>query len=383
MASEVQVPTLRQVQGQLNQATTAMVAICGSGSSNSSESCSEDSGSEGCSSEGLGLSEGVGVEALPRDFVEKMTTLMGKPDNVRFMKGSYGFTSFTFDKPMEQTNKRNLAVLAHGIGARQDLTYPEQVIQTKLVEQGYTVIAYSYYGHGWSYASSEINPGGAGCLCGGAQYDQSIFCQQVKELVCHLLEPSEPIDLWIGHSTGGLLGPVVAESGTWPIRKFALISPAFWAKKATIAKNTDALHPVSTHLVSNSSLLMNLVVEEYSKLIEHAAAKETVARRLEIHPQLAEAILAINQCFLRGDLLPKHRECWQRLLKGCDAPKTLLLWGDHDVVVPFECAQEVVSWNPARVTLQPMVNFGHESIAEGPVAIASKIVSFFPKPGAE
>jgi len=31
---------------------------------------------------------------------------------------------------------------------------------------------------------------------------------------------------------------------------------------------------------------------------EHAAAKETVARRLEIHPQLAEAILAINQCFL-------------------------------------------------------------------------------------
>lgn len=347
-------------------------------------------------------------DELPANFVAKLTELVGCACEQRLLRGRYGVTAFDFSEPPllpsvgdvagAAKRTRHVAVLSHGIGTRKDITFGGH-FRRHLVEAGYSVLAYSFHGHGWSYAGDEVAPVGSCCGCTQARYDKDIMITQLKELLDHVLDPGEPVDLWVGHSTGCLVGVLAAAEGAWPIRRFALISPAFWAVKPAIAQVVDHLHPVSTALVTNSDMLLKLVEQEYLKNADNAfghdghtyffpekleEAKEGIKEKFRLHPQAAKAILAINMTFLRGDLLPKHREVWKEFLQkgGAHAPQTLLVWGDHDIVVPFKHAQEVVSWNPDRVHLTPLENRGHESTAEDPDGILKAIVDYFGVPGA-
>merc|ERR1719469_633033 len=102
-----------------------------------------------------------------------------------------------------------------------------------------------------------------------------------------------------------------------------------------------------------------------------------ITRMFELHPQVAKAVLAVNMHFLRMDLLPSHRQEAEDMMKSDTAPEILLLWGDHDVVVPYEHAAEFVQWNADRVTLTPLVEMGHESLLEDPAKVAEALLEHF------
>lgn len=352
----------------------------------------------------------VGVEELPEAFVAKLTALHGDAAQGRLLSGRYGVTSYELLEPTsalvagagsmilpcagpQPLHHRKVAVLAHGLGTSREFAYGSEFRQV-LLAAGYTLLLYNFYGHGWSYASATVAPPQRCCRCVRVEHGVEICLTQVRELLAHVLEPGEEVDLWVGHSLGGLIGVLAAEQKVWKINNMALISPAFWAVKGALTKVIEGLHPFSTMLTS-STCLLSLVEGEYEQNNDRAFARDgaaylfpelhkqaTVAnkRKFQLYPQLSQAILGLTMGLLRGDLLPKHRAAWQSLMQGEEAPTVLLLWGELDVVVPFKHAQEPLAWNPERMHLCPLEGLGHESCCEAPARVAQAIVDFFATP---
>jgi pimeloyl-ACP methyl ester carboxylesterase len=253
-----------------------------------------------------------------------------------------------------------------------------------LLAAGFRVLRYDFLGHGWSYAV-------------GAKYDADMFMTQLDELCDFLLEPDEHIDLFVGHSTGGVLGVLAAMSGKRLIDDLALISPAFWADKPLTGQIADMLPSVMSWLIrtfSGLSCLPEIAYEDnndaafahdgstYFYPKKHDAGETRIENMFDLHPQIAVAITDTNGFFLRDDLLDVWRGKFEELVKDSTKPPVHLLWGDHDIVVPFKHSEDVLAWGAAssygvvsdRVTLTALKQMGHESPSECPVCIAKKIL---------
>jgi pimeloyl-ACP methyl ester carboxylesterase len=332
--------------------------------------------------------EEVGVDELPKDFLTSVTTMFGHPCKQRLLRGKYGITAFQILEPKTPAGtKRKVCVFSHGLGqCWGDFDVP--LLQT-LVAGGYTVLGYSFYGHGWSYAGDEVMGVGGSC-CGGpmVEYGSVVHLQQVKELLTHVMEPVEPVDCWVGHSTGGVIGVYVAAAEIWKIRTFAGISAAFWAEKPCLSKQIEKCKCL-IGLVTRSAALLKAGEGDYlanndvafgKKDGKHLfpekvkASADQIVNNFKYHPQLVKAIATISFTFLRANQMHEHRELFHQLVKRPDGPeKILLLWGTQDTVVPYEHAHEVVAWDPKRVKLvSPLL--GHESIGEDPTGVAQTIV---------
>ncbi len=102
-------------------------------------------------------------------------------------------------------------------------------ISDALVQAGYSVLKYDYYGHGYSkYGGEEVI----------FSYDLDMFTDQLEDLLSFVeKEDGKETYAIVGHSTGGLL--CVAANQRWSkdgamrgiAPKLVLVSPAFYAKK--------------------------------------------------------------------------------------------------------------------------------------------------------
>jgi len=359
-------------------------------------------------SEDTALVAEVGIEELPESFVTKLTDLRGFAATGNLLRGRYGVTSYELleppkaeakaqsplmacaGNPRNQPPRRKVAVLSHGLGTNREFAYGAE-FRHVLLNAGYTVLLYNFYGHGWSYGYQTVIPEQRCCRCARPDYGVEVCLEQVRELLTHVMEPGEAVDLWVGHSTGGVIGVLAAEQRVWKINNLALISPAFWAEKPALASLAEVFHPFSTMLLS-STCLLNIVASEYKQNNDrafghdgkahvypelHQQAEETNEQKFKEHPQIAQAILGLNMNLLRGELLPKHRAAFEALVQREDAPTVLLVWGELDIVVPFKYAQDAVAWNPDRIHLRPMEGLGHESCREDPARVAQAIVDFY------
>lgn len=331
--------------------------------------------------------EEVGVDALPGDTVAALTELFGDGCGQRLLRGTYGITAFEVLGVQPDAADRRVCVFGHGMGQNYgswDIPFLKPFVQA-----GYTVIAYSYYGHGWSFAGGTVMGRTGGCLCGPVpDYGKEIHLRQVEELLDHVMREDEPIDLWVGHSTGGIVGVLVAEELRY-IRTFALVSPAFWGIKPCIlqleryscVRRMTMNSPLigfgcRTAVLQNNDLAFG--IDDDGKYIypeEHEEAAGKIQRIFEHNAQAAKAIAALSACFLRSEQFPEYRERLKTLLSDphrCPQ-KMLLVWGTRDVVVPYNEAQKVVAMNPDVVQLESP-NMGHESLCEDPELIANTIV---------
>lgn len=332
--------------------------------------------------------EEVAVTALPAEQVaavgkmyEVIPPVFSSKPPGKFLRGKHGITHFHLQMPKAGTQRSRIAVLSHGIGT--DMSVFHGPICDNLVRSGFRVLCYDFLGHGWSYSNDTW-----------MKYDEDIMCTQLSELLDHILAPGEPVDLWVGHSTGCLVGVLNALSTTHPIRALALISPAFWANKPFIAKVADKIPNFMHGLVSSVGPLKKLPQDGYLENNDsafgkngnkylypeaHSTARSNIMKKFELHPQLIGGILGIASFFLREDLISKFREPFKKLLQmeGNAAPRVCLLWGKYDIVVPFKHAQEdVMTWAlPGRVSLVEL-EAGHESPAEVPDVIAREIINF-------
>mmetsp|Transcript_139558 Transcript_139558/g.389257 ORF Transcript_139558/g.389257 Transcript_139558/m.389257 type:complete len:343 (+) Transcript_139558:81-1109(+) len=322
------------------------------------------------------------VEGTPAPHAAQVRALFGEPSG-KFLKGTHGITHF-----VEEGNGSKLAVLAHGLGTNWR-AYRSCV--DAFQEAGFRVVRYSYYGHGWSYMNPGVIP------------DLSVLLLQLKQLLDHLLEPGEPLDLFVGHSTGGVLGVKAATNIGRRVLRLALVSPAFWKNAPCAAKLADSFPSLirwiasfQVGLIENTYLKNNDVAFAHEKddttgqtryLYPEAyeAAKESIDRKWDLHPQINDAVAGRSTTVLRDDMLREERSTFKSLLskQGPEIPVIGLFWGTYDVVVDFGHSNEVVSWPGGdAVTLVPLTGMGHESLFEDGPRVAMEIAKWASNGGA-
>jgi len=332
----------------------------------------------------------VSLDSLPADEVKALgecykalpKRYSSKPPG-RFLRGKHGVTHFHLQEPKSSGGQKpRIAVLSHGIGTSMEVF--EGPIVKELLQAGFRVLGYDFLAHGWSRADNKW-----------LHYEKDVFLDQINELLDHVLAPGEPVDLWVGHSTGGILGVLVAMSNkAHPIRDLALISPAFWANKPAIARLADKIPNFMHGLVSSVGPLKKLPQDAYLENndeafgkdhtgylypAEHLKSKQQIERIFAIHPQSIGGIMGVASYFLREDLITQWRVTFKELAQSKEqaAPRVCLLWGKYDVVVPFEHASEVMGWASSsnRFSLVELTA-GHEAPAEVPTILAQEILKF-------
>lgn len=318
----------------------------------------------------------VEKSALPSEFAEALTKLYGEPKGL-FLDCADGVMNFQDDGP--RTGK--VVVCSHGIGTKMGIF--DGPIHDELVNAGFRVISYSFYGHAWSYAKAEL------------RYDKEMFLSQAKTLLDHLLKPEESVHMWIGHSTGGVVGALAANNGIGRrIERLALISPAFYANKPAIARLADKIPNVMAKL---GRAVPTLISDGYIENADVAFAKEggkhlfperqrqaveEYKHMFSLQPQVCQAIMGVSMGFLRSDLLPAWRQELKTVMEQADGPQLCLIWGTLDIVVPFDKTPELLKMNETRTTMKELPKLGHESPLEDPLLVANACVEFATAPGA-
>jgi len=347
----------------------------------------------------------VGTDVLPAHALWRLQRIWGdfRP-GWRLLSGTGGITCFQLSTPQEAPTTgatRKVAVVAHGVGLH--MSGAEDPLVAGLLAEGYTVLTYSFYGHGWSYAGPEVLPPPRCCRCKVPNYDRDVFVTQVKELLAFAI-PGEVVELWIGHAAGGAVGLWTAIEGAWTIKNMALISPTCCTSKELgqgslpqcLEYNLPFFHyGVKQQYLKRSQMSFASVdgVERgsccgskdggtYLFQEKHDAFIVEFKRYFELHPQIHEAVAAIGHTFTSEQELAALRAAWKELAQQPSCPTMLLLWGDHDIVEPYTKAGEIASWGarasgPARITLETLQGLGHFSILEDPQRVATAIVDFF------
>jgi alpha-beta hydrolase superfamily lysophospholipase len=142
----------------------------------------------------------------------------------KFLKDRHGFTHYRLDG----SGQGPMVVLCHGLGTSMEAF---EKISEDLVNSGYSVLKYDYYGHGYSkYGGKHLF----------FAYNSDMFVDQLDDLLDHIEkeEGAKPAAI-CGHSTGGIV--CVAANDRWSkegskrgiVPKLILISPAFYAKKVS------------------------------------------------------------------------------------------------------------------------------------------------------
>lgn len=310
----------------------------------------------------------------------------------KFLKDRHGFTHYC----LNCSGQGPLIVLCHGLGTSMEAF---EKISENLVNSGYSVLKYDYYGHGYSKHGGN-SPFFA--------YDLNMFVDQLDDLLDHIEkeEGVKPAAI-CGHSTGGIVG--VAANDRWSkegnkrsiVPKLILVAPAFYAKKPIVARIADSIPGTFTQLMKTLPFARVLIGDAYMENGELAFAKDPESKTTiyaaeeqkkkdrdlvlfgkvkgkEKHPFLSEAILNINFHILRGDLLEGHRELLKNVLKKTKS-EILWIWGNLDFTVPFEDnIKEVKNLEQNFDNLEVSVEdrLGHESPYENPKIISDACVSF-------
>lgn len=320
------------------------------------------------------------MEAIPEAHMAALRELYGSPEGT-FHRGRDAVTYYHLEEP-QKLRQSKIAVLANGLG---NSTKVYDGFRRGLLAAGFRVLRYDYPCHGWSYAAEDV------CL------DKDCLLNQLEEVLGQVLGPNEPVDLFVGFSTGGLLGVLAACALERPIVRLALISPAFWKQAPVIVKVADRLPSLLLWLSKFKSLRLvedgylencdNAFAHEGKKYFfadKHETARQDIIRMFEKHPSAKRGIAQLLVNVLRLDLLEEAIPQFQWLIKQREEshPSIGLFWGSHDMVVETKHSQAVLGWPGAdrSVRFFELKGLGHESPLEDPEYIVRQILLFVGHP---
>lgn len=319
-----------------------------------------------------------------------------KPDG-KFVKDRHGFTHYSLegvDLDSDSDSAKKMVVLCHGLGTSMK-TY--NAMAEDLVQAGFSVLKYDYYGHGYSKYNGGLF----------FNYDPEMFVDQLEDLVDYIEKEEGVKPLAVcGHSTGGIVAVAVnrrwceAGSERSVVPKLVLFNPAFYADKPFVARIADRFPRTLTFIMKKLPFARGLIADSYLEAVDTAYAKDPVTKeyiypeayekkktRDEIllgkvgntkHPFLAPAIFSINCNTLRNDLLPGLQNMFVETLQKSES-EILWLWGKLDTTVPYkENIAEVTKWEKdyGNFELKGLDRIGHESPYEDSKLLASLTVSF-------
>jgi len=333
------------------------------------------------------------------DELEALQSTWGSAPLGQFLKDRHGFTHYVVDECSAGTKSKGVVVLAHGLGTSLR-AYDDAVDEFN--KAGYTVLRYDFYNHGYSkYHVSGKDK--------WISYSIDVFIDQVEDLILHVCNDStKNVVCYIGHSTGGLIGP--AANLRWSLEgsrrsmipNLVLLAPALYAKKPFIAKIADAIPGVLTGLMRHMSPARSIIYNAYLEAGEIAFGHDDEGKTIHAneehmkniqdyklfgktkgvreHPFIASGLLGINCHTLRGDILPKHRKMFVESFKAMKGTSKILhLWGNRDKTVPFkEHVDEVRAWEKEHdlLTLKILPDLGHELLFEDCRKCAIEAISF-------
>jgi len=166
-------------------------------------------------------------EVFTKDELDTLATCYNedKPRG-KLLQESHGVTHYLVTGTENGPSAKGLVVTCHGIGTS---SYAFDEFAQELVNAGYSVLCYDYYGHGYSKYGGDMF----------VDYDRDLFVDQLEDLLVFVeKETGETCVAMIGHSTGGLL--ISAANKRWGkdgkravIPKLVLAAPVFYAKKVS------------------------------------------------------------------------------------------------------------------------------------------------------
>ena len=278
-----------------------------------------------------------------------------------------------------------MAVCAHGIGTTLEMW---DAAAAALRACGLYVLRYDFYGHGWSIPAAPW-PG----------YGPEMFMAQLGALLVHVLARGEEVEVFVGHSTGALVGLLACDDAPRParrIRHLALISPCLWKCAPLTVRLADAMPntmwalmrwplrplrlPAGAYLANTAAAFaVDAATGGFARPEAHAAAVARNRRMLSTHPFIEGAIAGICAFFFDEAHLRVWRERFRALCARPphDAPRVTLLWGTADVVVSYQqhAAEAAAMAAPGRIALWPLRGLGHDSVFEEPEAVAAALAA--------
>eukprot|EP00931_Biecheleriopsis_adriatica_P053753 TRINITY_DN31540_c0_g1_i2.p1 TRINITY_DN31540_c0_g1~~TRINITY_DN31540_c0_g1_i2.p1 ORF type:complete len:374 (-),score=70.24 TRINITY_DN31540_c0_g1_i2:69-1046(-) len=319
------------------------------------------------------------------EALASLTGLFGHGPPGLFLRGRHGVTHFRLQDPKswDGTAPRKLAVCVHGIGTSMEVFH---ALVQPLLDEGFSVLRYDFFGCGWSVANDLY-----------LHYTDNIFLDQLEDLLDHVLGKSTrkslPVSLYVGHSTGGVVGILASAQSSREVNRLSLVSPALWAEKPLVARAADNV-PRSVHWMISKGLLHSVVEDSYIKNVHNAFAWNATAQQyvypaeyymalaknkamFAAHPHVLPAIAGINCFFLSGHELGRHRQMLAEITTRTVKPaRVQLIWGKLDIVVDYSHAEAAVAIAPDRISLYSLPGQGHEAFFEDTQPVADAIRLF-------
>ncbi len=326
-----------------------------------------------------------------------------KPEG-KFLKGRHGTTHYVVDRHDNNSEKKGMVVLGHGLGSSLKVYKDFAIV---LANEGYTVLRYDYFGHGYSKYNGEDM---------WIKYTPDVFVDQLEDLIDFISEEEqEDIIAYVGHSNGGT--NAISANFRWSSKsddgsssrsvfpKVILVNPAIYANKPLLARISDKIPRFMTSLFKTIPLLQSLIGDNYLELMNKVFGKNpetneynfpeafqtNMERNLRLfgrvkgvkeHPFLAASVVGVSSYNIPEAMLPLHREKLTKLLgDSSDNQKSsyLYLWSELDVSAPYEGnVDEVRNWTKvySNLQLKSFSGLSHEIFLEDYAVVAEAVLPF-------
>lgn len=220
-----------------------------------------------------------------------------------------------------------------------------------LADQGYRVLRYDLYGRGYSDRPR-------------IEYDRSIYIRQLVQLT-GAMDLTAPLHL-VALSLGGALAVGFADSLPDKVASITLISPAGpYLADMTLGKRVESFKDRINALVNPiDSTAVNR--REVLEPIMPAIARQFKYRGTEW----------ATYSFLKNRDEKGLERAFERV--GRHSRPGCIIWGEQDMVLPFEFADDVKAYLP-RYDIHPIPDAGHVSPFERPDTVNAILITFLDK----
>ena len=224
-----------------------------------------------------------------------------------------------------------------------------------LAEAGFRVLRFDHFGRGWSDRPDVTN-------------DDDLFDRQIVDLL-DALNIRGKVCL-VGSSMGGIVAANFADRHPERVERLVLIDPAGMMPRPRLPKSL-LLMPIIGELVMRLTSDDTLAANMADDLLYPHLSPEYVGNykpQMKI-PGFKRAILSTYRCGLLFD----RRAVYERL--GRTGLPILLVWGDHDNVIPLNVGREILKLLP-KARWRVIEETGHVPHYEVPGVVNPMLIDF-------
>lgn len=266
----------------------------------------------------------------------------------KFMDLSKGLVYFELGGP----ENGQIIILIHGFSVP---CYSWDHTFDSLIKSGFRVLRFDIYGRG--YSDKPI-----------IKYNKTLYDHLLLEVLA-TLDIDSKVDI-IGHSMGGAISVVFANSHPELVRRVCLISPAGMTMTQPLALNILKLRGVGEVIMRllGDQLLASGLKLDLCNPNQFPEYFKNYLRQLK-YPGFKYSLLSTLRSGFLFHLEKEYKEFGE---KNID---TLLIWGEKDSVIPYSQHEKIIGLVP-NLRFVGVDNVGHASHYEFPERINPILVDF-------